>query len=346
MKTNVTPQFTRPGFWALFAPALCLAAFIQTTTLLKADEPIRKMEPTGKSGGQPEANKQERIISLVLLLREPRKLSEHTLATAVSKALGIKHSHDEGADTFVVAKAPYYMIKLDTGRFVVNTIEGPYFKDTDKLAAEIKDPRLSKAVHEHAAWLSIDWAEKQEPKDVKRVYQQIGKIAAALAGPDTLAIYNPDTDQFQFNDEALAQSLQGEDPLKNFASASGASDVASIRDDDPALVVARAEAKKQWPEFVKAFRAKDGKNFAVKGPITEGDADEYMWLTVTDIDDKEVHGTLANDPVDLKGFKRGQDLHIALEDVDDWIYTATDKRPRGRFTLKTLIDTVKHTLRE
>lgn len=316
-----------------FAAAVCLPVLIFSTAPLAADPPA-----AGETREQTQPKKEERLISLVLLLRQPRKLHEHSLADAVSKAVGSPHGHDETAKSFVVAKPPYYLIKLESGRFVVNNIAAPYFKDTDKLAAEVKDPRLREAIQ---AWLAIDWAEKEGSADVKSVYQQIGKMAAALAGPDTLAIYSPDTDEFDLYDEASAESLKGRDPLKRFVSASAASGAVSVSNDDPHLKAAEAEAKEHWSEFVHAFREKSGENFAVKGRISEGENAEYLWLSVTDIDAERVHGALANEPVDLSRLKLGQDLHIKIDDVDDWLYIGPDKQPKGGFTQKVLAEAAK-----
>lgn len=318
--------------------AALLAVVTVGTAFLTAASPAAAAD-------QAASKKEDRLISLVLLLKSPRKLSEHTLANSISDALGIAHSHDESAATAIVAKPPYYLVKLDTGRFVINTIDGPYFKDTDKLAQEIPDPKLRDAVHEHSAWLSIDWAEKSEPKDVKLIYQQIGKMAAALAGPDTLAVYSPEADQLGVYGTEIAASLRSDDPLSGFAvpapaagpeSESSEAQTVAISDDDPKLKAAQDEAHKTWSGFVRAFRSKAGKNFAVKGKLVEGDNAEYMWLNVTEIDGERVHGTLANDASDLKGFKIGQDLHIKTSDVDDWLYVDNKGEEHGGFTIKVL----------
>ena len=111
----------------------------------------------------------------------------------------------------------------------------------------------------------------------------------------------------------------------------------TISSDDPKLLAAQAEADQRWPEFLRAFneRGKD-QYFAVKGRILEGDKGEYLWLQVSDIDDKLVHGKLDNDPADLKKVARGADLHIAIEDVDDWLYStsATKEGGSGKEELK------------
>ena len=279
------------------------------------------------------AAENDRLISLVVLFPKPQELTEHTLATLVSKALGIKPSHDETKDSFVVAKPPYFLVKLKSGSYVINNVAEPYVAADDKMLDDIKDPELRKALAAHHAWVSIDWAAPEAPADVQHCYQDMGKIAAAIAGKDALAIYNPDLDDFTLYSEPVAKSLCCEDPLTAFP---GGSDTVSIRDDDPQLKAAQAEAKKGWPDFVKAFRGKAGTAFAVKGRIAEGDDAEYMWLTVDAIDEAKVHGRLDNEPATLTKLKLGQDLHITLADVDDWIYLNSEKQPVGGFTSKVL----------
>jgi uncharacterized protein YegJ (DUF2314 family) len=102
--------------------------------------------------------------------------------------------------------------------------------------------------------------------------------------------------------------------------------------------LARTEARKNWPAFIQAFKAR-GKDqyFAVKGRIIEGEASEYVWLQINDIDDTQVHGKPDSDPETLTKAKRGADLHILIADVDDWIYsTGTGKEAitQGGYTLR------------
>lgn len=145
------------------------------------------------------------------------------------------------------------------------------------------------------------------------------KSPAALARHDALAIYNPEIDDFTLYSEAVAKTLRSDDPLQAFAGAGGGSDVVSIREDDPQLLAAQAQAKKGWHDFVHAFREKAGSEFAVKGRIAEGDKSEYMWLSVDAIDENEVHGRLDSEPATVTSLKMGQDLHIKVEEVDDCI---------------------------
>ncbi|HWL93709.1 MAG TPA: DUF2314 domain-containing protein [Phycisphaerae bacterium] len=318
---------------AMLAAAICPAVMIATIASLDA------RQPADQTKEQSQVDDDERLISLVLLLSEPRKVDEEKLMDAVNRAGCMPRGGGKDKAGFCVPKPPYCMMMLDCGRVVVTNIAEPYFSEPEKLAAGVRDEKLAEVIRKHRAWISIDWGEEEDEKsDVKNIYQHIGKIAVALAGPETLAIYNPDTDGLVAYDDALAKSLKGDDPLERFVSAPA---IIVIDDADSQLKAARSEAKQKWPEFVTAFREKRGEQFAVKGRIVEGDNVEYLWLNVTSIDDSHVHGTLANAPVDLEGFKLGQEVHIIIDDVGDWIYIGPDKEPKGAFTHRVLEVTSK-----
>jgi uncharacterized protein YegJ (DUF2314 family) len=287
----------------------------------------------GKEAANAPAESEDRLISLVVLVKEPRKLEEKALRDLVSKAVGAPAGNDTGDATFLVAKPPYYRVKLPTGFYVINNIDKPYFDNLDKLAADIEDPALRTAVKEHRAWLSVDWAGKDEPDDPKAVYNDIGRIAAALARPDGLAIYSPEVGQLSVFDDTVAGKMAGGDPIQLFLGNSPDGEIVFIADDDPDLQKAEAEARKRWPEFAKAYQAKTGKDFVVKGRISEGENVEYMWVNVTSIEGDTVKGTLDNEPVGLKGMKVGQAVEVKVTDVDDWLYIGADNKPVGGYTL-------------
>ena len=97
----------------------------------------------------------------------------------------------------------------------------------------------------------------------------------------------------------------------------------------------QAEARKNWPEFMKAYQAREkDQYFAVKGRILEGANVEYMWLQVTSIDDTLVHGKLDSDPETLKKVKRGAELHMPIADVDDWLFSTGKGESHGGYTLR------------
>lgn len=331
------PVRLRAGHLAL-ASSLFLTAVLAGAAAA-ADQPKAVDAPVVK-GDASEAVKNDtakrgRLISFVVLLKEPRKLDEVTLGATVSKAVGIARDPDTVDKGFMIAKPPHYKVELTSGMYVINNISEPYFENSDKLVKEIDDPELQRAVIANKAWISIDWVGKEEPADLKTAYRDMGKIAAALAQPDALAIYSPEEGQLSVYNESVGTAMKGDDPLMIF---DGASDhTVSVSDNDPRMKEAQQKARKAWPEFARAYQAKAGTNFAVIGRIVEGDDSEYMWLSVTSIDKNNVHGTLDNAPVALTKLKIGQDLHVNINEVDDWIYIGTDNVPVGGFTKEALI---------
>ena len=318
---------------------LTAALLIPGAVLLAADAPPKPGHPDAPQA-QAETQTQQRLISLVLLLAEPRTLDAGAVAHAVSHATGT-----EVTEHAVVAKGSSFVVKAGPRKFVIHSVGDPYFEEGGKLAEEVKDPALAGAIRKHRAWLSVDWLERDEQVDLRKVYQQIGQIIAQLVKADTLAVYSPDTDQFHLNDKTLLGHLKSEDPLQDLipAGLADAGDTITISRDDPKLKAAEAEAKEHWPEFLHAFKERSpGQYFAVKGRILEGDKGEYLWLQVTDVDDKVVHGKVDNDPTMLKKVVRGADLHIPIAEVDDWLYnnapakgeSAAKVESKGGYTLR------------
>lgn len=324
--------------------ALALSASFTSLVVLADDRPATPKEQPAPDAPQAQ---QERLISLVLLLREPRKLDHHAIAHAASAAAGADFPEESVED-----KAPYHRVRLKSGSYVISDLAEPYFEKPAAVAADVKGEHLREAILEHRGWIAVDWLGKGEPEDVRATYQQIGKMLASLAGRDVLAIYSPELDSFADFDGDAKATLLGRDPLALFpvpASApskaaaagadapAGAPEGVAIADDDPALKTARAEARRRWPEFVSSFNArKPGQYFGVKGPFEEGDLREFMWLTVDEIDGEQVHGRLESQPASLKGWKREQDIHIKVANVDDWLYVTPAKEAVGGFSEKVL----------
>ncbi|MGI9088800.1 MAG: hypothetical protein ACR2HH_13835 [Chthoniobacterales bacterium] len=147
----------------------------------------------------------------MLLLSSPRKPSHELIAHAVSEGLVVKVSKDA-----VVTKAPYHLVNAGADKFVINDIAQPYFEQSAKVADEIKNPDLSRAVRDHRAWISVDWVSSDKQTDLRGVYQMIGKMVAHLSGKDTLAVYSPDMDQFALWAPTVRQGLESDDPLAVF----------------------------------------------------------------------------------------------------------------------------------
>lgn len=172
---------------------------------------IQAQEPQVALGTSDEAKQRDRLVSLVLLLSSPRKPGHEAIAHAVGEGLGEKVSKDA-----VISKPPYHLVNAGADKFVINDIDQPYFEQSAKVADEIKNPNLSRAVRDHRAWISVDWVSADKQTDLRGVYQMIGKMVAHLSGKDTLAVYSPDMDQFALWAPTVRQGLESDDPLAVF----------------------------------------------------------------------------------------------------------------------------------
>lgn len=80
--------------------------------------------------------------------------------------------------------------------------------------------------------------------------------------------------------------------------------------------------------------------FAVKARFAEGEYEEFMWVSVRQIEGTSITGRLENSPASLKSVKEGDTVTVQLADVNDWIYGA-DGQPIGGFTMKVMEETMK-----
>lgn len=190
---------------------MSLPVFATTTASWADDKPVTTAG--AKAAEKSEQKKGQRLISVVLLLREPRTLTHGEIARAISEGTREKIGEED-----VISKEGYHLVKVGTNKFIVNNIGEPYFAKAGKLAEEIKDDELSQAVKNSKAWLSVDWVGKDDKADLKHVYQHIGKMIAHLGGKDTVAVYSPDMDEFALWNLATRRGLESEDPLAVFAS--------------------------------------------------------------------------------------------------------------------------------
>jgi len=287
--------------------------------------------------------KKRPLISFVLLLREPRYLETTILAQILSSAWGGDYSCNdkEKNGEFVVGESPVFMIKSPQGIFMLNNFAGPYIDQSpEAIAAEIDELRLRKAMEEHKAWLSVDLMHTFDSQVApESTYPQIANLIAELAGPDCLAIYNPQSRKINVWDSSLEQKLRGPNPLQDFSQPTFVP-VTAVESEDPRMEAAVAEARARWPEFVQAFNQRDGRLFSIKAPITAGDCTEFIWVKVTGLEPEYIHGTLGNEPVDLQGLKMDDPIEIPLKDLNDWAFMRKGE-PVGLFTTKAIAEIKK-----
>jgi uncharacterized protein YegJ (DUF2314 family) len=112
----------------------------------------------------------------------------------------------------------------------------------------------------------------------------------------------------------------------------------SISEDDPRYIDAVAEANRRFDEFLSAFEVRTPADlFEVKSAFRDDFGKEFMWFTVSQVDEDYIHGMLDNDPAQVKSVKRGQRVKILRKQVNDWLYVR-EGQFYGGFTVKIVQD--------
>ena len=277
------------------------------------------------------------LVALVLLLNHPRLLDAADLAEIASDVFDQRFTNDrdDATDNFVAGAEPSFIFKHGEHFFLINCFNRPYMDDPQSAAESISELRLRKAIREHGAWLSVDLLGDCETHDLPEIYRTIGKLVAELADEECIAIFAPATGQISVFDEETRQRLRGPDPLEIFEHSSHPP-VVPVSGNDPRLKTAVAKARKRWPEFVKHFEERQPEQtFSVKARIGDNEAAEFMWVSVTGLENGWIYGRLDNDPIELTSIRCGDRVRVRVADLNDWLYTAGE-RMVGGFTIEVL----------
>jgi uncharacterized protein YegJ (DUF2314 family) len=277
------------------------------------------------------------LNALVLFLTEPRRIDSTTIAEIATDTLGTQFRDDDSGDqeNFVTGASPSFVVKHGEAYFLINVFPRPYMDNPEVAANNIPELRLRKVIKEHTAWLSVDLLGEFRERDLPHHYRIIGKLIAALADDDCLAIFAPATGQIAVFDSETCEKLQGKNPLDVFSS-SGHPPVVPVSGDDPRLKAAVSRARRTWSQFESAFEERRAdQNFAVKARIGNDDDFEFMWLTVTGIENGIIYGKLDNDPVELTSVRCGDRVRVPVRELNDWLYT-DGEHMQGGFTIEVL----------
>ena len=106
------------------------------------------------------------------------------------------------------------------------------------------------------------------------------------------------------------------------------------------MQAAVAEAKARWPQFVEAFKKREGENFCIKAPVTRNGETEFIWIEVTGLEPEFIHGKLGNQPVALENLQLGDPIEVPLADLNDWAFVR-QKKLIGLFTANVVRETQK-----
>src|SRR5436305_6871563 len=98
------------------------------------------------------------MVSLVLLLKNPRPLNGPAVAGAVGRAFGMSFGSDPRSNRYVVPheRPNQYLIGFREHRLAVTAGDAFYWDDPDFSSALIGDPRARAAVDQHRAWIAVD----------------------------------------------------------------------------------------------------------------------------------------------------------------------------------------------
>ncbi len=117
----------------------------------------------------------------------------------------------------------------------------------------------------------------------------------------------------------------------------GEPDYVRIEERDKAMDRAVQKARKSIGSFIEALRSPGAaqRHFAVKKPFVQGDKIEHIWLDQVTYDGSVFHGTVNNEPEDIKGVRLGQKVTVKPEDISDWMYVEKG-RLVGGYTIRAL----------
>jgi uncharacterized protein YegJ (DUF2314 family) len=62
---------------------------------------------------------------------------------------------------------------------------------------------------------------------------------------------------------------------------------------------------------------------------------EYMWVSVSALENGMIYGRLDNEPVELKRLRSGDRVRVPVAELNDWLYTRGDLLAGG-FTIDVL----------
>ncbi|HEU5339726.1 hypothetical protein [Edaphobacter sp.] len=159
-----------------------------------------------------EADSEDMLHSIVLLLREARTFSERELQIAGEKGWGKRFDGTEDPMYFVSKSEVLTVLKA--GKYVVQLVQvkEPYSDDLEASARNLTRQEQKKAWFEHRAWSSIDlWngamsSSRDLPK--KEAYAVLARFALQLGDANCSAIYFPKEGWMMPNDGTAEDGLR------------------------------------------------------------------------------------------------------------------------------------------
>ena len=322
---------------------LCSVIFSSPVTSGRAYADEAKAAGKKASVQEGESEDEGPLLSIVLLQKKLPAVSEKSIAESIQKAWKQKVSvGDDGkkdATDFVVKGGPGFIIQCRDTFCMMIVASKPYLEA--EALKDVQELRTRKMLQEHKTWLSLDLIGDVGKKPAAQQEQEMNRIirlAAEMVDKNTVGVLLPSENiVLPISDEVIA-AMKGDDSLKALRKSSNAA-VIGASGDDPKMLAATAEARKTWPDFVKAFRNKpeNSESFSAKFPFDAPDQKEFMWVEVVSINGDTVVGRLGNDPVWVKDLKLGDEVKMKVSQLSDWMYLK-DGEIVGGYTVKVLME--------
>lgn len=299
-------------------------------------------------------NSDRPITALVFLMSRPRELTEERVREVVEEVFNLKLGYEmrQGGNWLVEAgkvspslvqpNARNFLVSANDRMFLINSVSQPYMDEPEKFAETITDLRLRRAVGAHAAWNSVDhFGEPPGEAERPEIYALLGKVLVEFAGDDCLAIYCPELGRCNEVAPSVLEALRTGQSLSLFDEPTYAP-VVQVASDDPRMVAAVDEARRRWPEFVAAFQKRDPSNqaFVVKARFSDGENEEFMWVSVQKLEGDSIIGELGNAPAAIKTIQEGDIVTVPVADLNDWLCEVNGEAIGG-FTMKAMQEAVK-----
>jgi uncharacterized protein YegJ (DUF2314 family) len=281
------------------------------------------------------------MYCIVWLLASPRHLTLEMMAELLRKVTGLPYGTEENGEHSVMGDANHMMFMHGEGAYLINNLPQPYMEPEEKYLQEVRDLRLRNALATHQAWLSVDYLplKKAGKFDTANIYPFLGKVAAELYKEDCLAIYFTENHINLPAEPWILAALRSESPIETILEKykeEANPEVIEIESGNDEMQKAVAEARARWPEFAEAFQSRGmDDHYAAKFPFSDGENEEFMWISVEDIEGETLFGSLDNEPVQLKNVQAGDRVKVSLKDINDWMIMKDDEI-KGGFTIKVL----------
>ncbi len=281
-------------------------------------------------------------ISIVMLLREPRRFTESDVRGAVRRALHVDadvHAMDLDPTTrafAVISEAFPLLSVVDSARTYLEA------EDIEEAASGCEDPRLRSAILSHRAWISVDaMGFKRTPKPEQRaeIYQRVlTRVAAELFDEKGLALYAPAEKRFAPMTPGLCDRLREGRFGEVFGDDAMNEPIINVHGHDERFERAVETARKRLPEFILAFeRFGPASSALLKAGFKHERGTEHMWGSVTSVTSAGIVVTIENRAANPGVPTKGESVTVPSEIVTDWMYVDEKGNLHGGFVERLLV---------